>query len=140
MSLTCNASIVFGAWQPDGDAGRCCDYTAPGGGGGSLPRPQAIVVVSARWYTRGTGVTASRKPNLHDFASVCRANVIIRPFSPTPAGAGAPAELLAPVPAAPMQQKVTPTTAPGRIDQDVPWNLISHGSFSAMGTKPRALP
>lgn len=31
--------------------------------GMTLPRPQAIVVVSAHWFTRGTGVTAmGRRP------------------------------------------------------------------------------
>ena len=29
--------------------------------GMTLPRPQAIVVVSAHWFTRGTGVTAMRR-------------------------------------------------------------------------------
>lgn len=41
---------------------------APGGDWEALPRPQAIVVVSAHWYTRGTGVTAMERPQtLHDF-------------------------------------------------------------------------
>ena len=30
--------------------------------GMTLPRPQAIVVVSAHWFTRGTGVTAMEMP------------------------------------------------------------------------------
>ncbi|WP_432759178.1 dioxygenase family protein, partial [Escherichia coli] len=30
--------------------------------GMTLPRPQAIVVVSAHWFTRGTGVTAMETP------------------------------------------------------------------------------
>ena len=34
----------------------------------TLPRPQAIVVVSAHWFTRGTGVTAMETPpTIHDF-------------------------------------------------------------------------
>jgi aromatic ring-opening dioxygenase catalytic subunit (LigB family) len=33
-----------------------------------LPRPKAIVVVSAHWFTRGTGVTAMETPKtIHDF-------------------------------------------------------------------------
>ncbi|WP_432803403.1 dioxygenase family protein, partial [Escherichia coli] len=30
--------------------------------GMTLPRPKAIVVVSAHWFTRGTGVTAMETP------------------------------------------------------------------------------
>lgn len=36
--------------------------------GAELPRPTAIVCVSAHWFTRGTGVTAmERPPTVHDF-------------------------------------------------------------------------
>ncbi|SUB69485.1 LigB family dioxygenase [Pluralibacter gergoviae] len=36
--------------------------------GDTLPRPKAIVVVSAHWFTRGTGVTAMETPKtIHDF-------------------------------------------------------------------------
>jgi 4,5-DOPA dioxygenase extradiol len=36
--------------------------------GTTLPRPKAIVCVSAHWFTRGTGVTAMEKPpTIHDF-------------------------------------------------------------------------
>lgn len=36
--------------------------------GAELPRPRAIVCVSAHWFTRGTGVTAMAKPpTIHDF-------------------------------------------------------------------------
>ena len=36
--------------------------------GAVLPRPSAIVCVSAHWFTRGTGVTAmARPPTIHDF-------------------------------------------------------------------------
>lgn len=36
--------------------------------GQTLPRPEAIVAVSAHWYTRGTAVTAMEKPRtIHDF-------------------------------------------------------------------------
>jgi 4,5-DOPA dioxygenase extradiol len=36
--------------------------------GATLPRPKAIVCVSAHWFTRGTGVTAmNRPPTIHDF-------------------------------------------------------------------------
>ncbi len=36
--------------------------------GETLPRPKAIVVVSAHWFTRGTGVTEMEAPKtIHDF-------------------------------------------------------------------------
>jgi 4,5-DOPA dioxygenase extradiol len=36
--------------------------------GASVPRPRAILSVSAHWYTRGTGVTAMERPRtIHDF-------------------------------------------------------------------------
>jgi len=36
--------------------------------GQTLPRPKAIVVISAHWFTRGTGVTAMETPKtIHDF-------------------------------------------------------------------------
>ena len=36
--------------------------------GKTLPRPKAIVAVSAHWYTRGTFVTAMEHPRtIHDF-------------------------------------------------------------------------
>jgi 4,5-DOPA dioxygenase extradiol len=36
--------------------------------GASLPKPRAILSVSAHWYTRGTGVTAMARPRtIHDF-------------------------------------------------------------------------
>jgi 4,5-DOPA dioxygenase extradiol len=36
--------------------------------GESLPKPKAILAVSAHWYTRGTGVTAMAQPKtIHDF-------------------------------------------------------------------------
>ncbi|ENS4278864.1 4,5-DOPA dioxygenase extradiol [Salmonella enterica] len=70
--------------------------------GEALPRPQAIVVVSAHRYTRGTGVTAmERSQTLHDFGGFPQA--LYDTHYPAP---GAPAlaqrlvELLAPVPVA----------------------------------------
>ena len=36
--------------------------------GTTLPRPRAILVISAHWYTRGTAITAMVKPKtIHDF-------------------------------------------------------------------------
>ena len=42
--------------------------------GATLPRPRAILAVSAHWYTRGTAATAmQRPPTIHDFGGFPRA-------------------------------------------------------------------
>ncbi len=41
--------------------------------GDTLPRPRAIIAVSAHWYTRGTAVTAMAQPEtIHDFGAFRR--------------------------------------------------------------------
>lgn len=67
-----------------------------------LPRPKAIVVVSAHWFTQGTGVTAMEKPKtIHDFGGFPQA--LYETHYPAP---GSPelaqhlVELLAPAPVA----------------------------------------
>ncbi|EDU9482948.1 4,5-DOPA dioxygenase extradiol [Salmonella enterica subsp. arizonae serovar 40:z4,z32:-] len=70
--------------------------------GEALPRPQAIVVVSAHRYTRGTGVTAmERSQTLHDFGGFPQALYdTLYPAPGSPALAQRLVELLAPVPVA----------------------------------------
>lgn len=50
--------------------------------GETLPRPKAIVVVSAHWFTRGTGVTVSRRQKrfmiLAAFRRRCMTRIILR--------------------------------------------------------------
>lgn len=49
--------------------------------GETLPRPKAIVVVSAHWFTRGTGVTAMEAPKrfmiLAAFRRRCMTRIIL---------------------------------------------------------------
>ncbi len=100
MSLTCMPALFLGHGSPMNVLDDN-DYTRAGGDWEALPRPQAIVVVSAHWYTRGTGVTAMERPQtLHDFGGFRRRCMtrIIRPGSP--ALAQRLVELLAPVPVA----------------------------------------
>lgn len=85
--------------------------------GERLPRPKAILAVSAHWYTRGTAVTAMAKPRtIHDFGGFPQA--LFDTQYPAP---GAPelaeqiAELLAPVPVI--------------LDQE--WGL-DHGSWGVL--------
>ncbi|EAU7889338.1 4,5-DOPA dioxygenase extradiol [Salmonella enterica] len=70
--------------------------------GEALPRPQAIVVLLAHRYTRGTGVTAmERSQTLHDFGSFPQALYDTHyPAPGSPALAQRLVELLAPVPVA----------------------------------------
>ena len=68
--------------------------------GETLPRPKAIVVVSAHWFTRGTGVTAMEAPKtIHDFGGFPQALYDTHyPAPGSPALAQRLVELLSPVP------------------------------------------
>jgi 4,5-DOPA dioxygenase extradiol len=66
--------------------------------GATIPRPKAILAVSAHWYTRSTSVTAMHKPRtIHDFGGFPQALFDIEyPASGDPALAARIIELLAP--------------------------------------------
>ena len=70
--------------------------------GETLPRPKAIVVVSAHWFTRGTGVTAMEAPKtIHDFGGFPQALYDTHyPAPGSPELAQKLVDLLAPVPVA----------------------------------------
>ena len=67
--------------------------------GKTLPRPKAIVAVSAHWYTRGTAVTAMEHPRtIHDFGAFPQALFDKRyPAPGSPALAARIQDLLAPI-------------------------------------------
>lgn len=85
--------------------------------GASLPRPRAILVVSAHYYRHGTAATANdRPPTIHDFGSFPRAlHEMEYPAPGDPALAAEAAALLAPVP----------------VELDSRWGL-DHGAWSIL--------
>lgn len=85
--------------------------------GSALPRPKAILVVSAHWLTNGTYVTAMEKPpTIHDFG-------------------GFPDELFAqqyPAPGAPaMAEETQRLVTKTKVGKDLEWGL-DHGTWSVL--------
>lgn len=70
--------------------------------GQRLPRPRAILMVSAHWYTRGTGITAMEQPRtIHDFGGFPQALFEVQyPAPGDPQLAQQIQQLLAPLPVA----------------------------------------
>jgi 4,5-DOPA dioxygenase extradiol len=85
--------------------------------GATLPRPRAIVVISAHWYTHGTATTAMEKPKtIHDFGNFPKALHEMRyPAPGSPQLAADIAAMLAPTPVA----------------LDTRWGL-DHGAWSVL--------
>jgi 4,5-DOPA dioxygenase extradiol len=92
--------------------------------GAELPRPRAILAISAHWYGKGTHVTAmERPPTIHDFGNFPPAlHAFDYPAPGDPALAARVVELLAPLPVA----------------ADNGWGL-DHGTWSVLAhVYPRA--
>jgi len=96
--------------------------------GASVPKPKAILVISAHWFTRGTAVTAMAKPRtIHDFGGFPQALFDVEyPAPGDPTLAARVRELLAP-------DEVRATA--GRIDA-----LLSRGRFPIPDRNRQAIP
>ena len=85
--------------------------------GDTLPRPRAIIAVSAHWYTRGTAVTAMAKPKtIHDFGGFPQALFDTRYPAP-----GSPE----------LAQQLVEQLAPVEVKLDQDWGL-DHGSWGVL--------
>lgn len=85
--------------------------------GKTLPRPKAIVAVSAHWYTQGTAVTAMEKPRtIHDFGGFPQA--LFDTQYPAP---GSPE----------LARKVADALAPVQVQLDQQWGF-DHGSWGVL--------
>ena len=85
--------------------------------GAALPRPKAILVISAHWYVRGTAVTVAPHPRtIHDFYGF--PPELYRVQYPAP---GEPA----------LAARVQQLLAPVAVAADTQWGL-DHGSWSVL--------
>ena len=85
--------------------------------GETVPRPAAILMVSAHWYVRGTAVTAMQKPRtIHDFGGFPQALFDFQYPAP-----GSPV----------LAQRVRELLAPLDVKADESWGL-DHGTWSVL--------
>src|SRR5580658_2699138 len=85
--------------------------------GATLPRPRAVLAVSAHWYVAGTAVTAVPEPRtIHDFGGFPRELFAVR--YPAPGDAV-------------LARRVQELLAPHSVDLDQSWGL-DHGTWSVL--------
>ena len=82
-----------------------------------LPRPKAILCISAHWVTRGTGVTAMARPKtIHDFGAFPKALFDVQ--YPAPGDVA-------------LAERVKALLAPTNVALDQQWGL-DHGTWSVL--------
>ncbi len=85
--------------------------------GASVPKPKAILAISAHWVTRGTAVTAMTRPKtIHDFGGFPQALYDIQ--YPAPGDPG-------------LARRVRERLAPVQVQMDESWGL-DHGTWSVL--------
>jgi 4,5-DOPA dioxygenase extradiol len=85
--------------------------------GDSMPKPRAILAVSAHWFTRGTLVTAEERPKtVHDFYGFPKALFDVE--YPAPGDPG-------------LAERVRRLLAPVHVTSDASWGL-DHGTWSVL--------
>ena len=85
--------------------------------GAALPKPKAILAISAHWYTRGVAVTVMENPRtIHDFGGFPQALFDTRYPAP-----GSPA----------LAREIAERLAPVNVHLDTAWGL-DHGSWGVL--------
>ncbi len=115
-------AVFFGHGNPMNALQRQCLHRRRGGASARrLPRPRAILSISAHWFVPGTGVTVSTAPRtIHDFGGFPRELYQVQyPAPGDPAARGRVQALLAPVAGRRSTTRGASTTARGRCSTHV---------------------